>query len=116
MKKINFLCIALIAMIIISCASSKKADNNLPSWVKELSATFEKENSHSQILEYTYNNKTVYFVSFCYQCPDAIDAVYDKENNKLCEFGGFVGLNTCPDFDQKATNKKVVWRNKNFEY
>ena len=83
---------------------------------KRLISSFEKENVHAQILEYTYNEKKVYMISSCYQCPDAIDAVYDKENKRLCEFGGIDGRNTCPDFDQKATGKKIIWQNKNFQY
>ena len=104
------------AVILISCSSSKKADNDYPSWVKQTISSFEKDNAHAQILEYSYNEKTVYYISNCYQCPDAMDIVYDRENNKLCEFGGFAGRNTCPDFAQKATNKKIVWQNKNFHY
>lgn len=113
MKKIFLYCTAII---LISCSSSKKADNDYPLWVKQTISNFEKDNARAQIIQYSYNDKTVYLVSNCYHCPDAMDIVYDKDNNKVCEFGGIAGRNTCPDFDQKATNKKIVWQNKNFQY
>ena len=120
MKKI--LLIAFLAIIAGSCDQNKKTDQSpatkadYPQWVKEMMSSFEKENAHAEILQYTYNGKTVFMVSMCYQCPDAIDAVYDENNNVLCQFGGIDGRNTCPDFDQKASDKKIVWRNKNFQY
>ena len=116
MKKIFLYCFVIFLAIVVSCTSSKKADNNYPSWVKDLISSFEKENAHAQIKEYNYNGRPVYLISNCYLCPDAMDIVYDKENNKVCEFGGIAGRNTCPDFDQKASDKKIVWQNKNFEY
>ena len=116
MKRIFLFIAIFFAIVIFSCNSSKKASDGLPLWVRELRSSFEKDNAHAMIVEYSYKGKTVYLVSSCYQCPDAIDAVYDKDKNKLCEFGGIDGRNTCPDFAQQATNKKYIWQNKNFQY
>lgn len=81
-------------------------------WLKDMIAGFEKDMYHKQKIEqYTYKEKEAYMVHTCYQCPDAITYVYDKEKNVICEFGGFVGKNTCPDFEEKATDKKILYNN-----
>lgn len=81
-------------------------------WLKEMIAGFEKDTYHKQIIEqYTYKGKEVYMVHTCYQCPDAMTRVYDKEKNVICESGGFVGKDTCPDFEEKAIDKKILYNN-----
>jgi hypothetical protein len=116
MKKIILVIIIIFSTIFLGCNSSKKTNTTFPAWVNETISNFEKENDRAEISEYLYKGDTVYMVSYCYHCPDAIDAVYDKEGKKLCEFGGIDGRDTCPGFFEEATNKKVIWRNKKFKY
>ena len=35
--------------------------------------------------------------------------------NKVCEFGGIAGLNTCPNFETEATNKVVLFSDRHCE-
>lgn len=72
------------------------------SWVKALLEDFESSERKEQVILYKYNDNEVLLVNRCYQCPDAMTEVYDCEHNVICQFGGFAGTNTCPDFDQNA--------------
>ncbi len=109
-----------ILLLLANCKTNKMKDlkntatNPIEeiTWIKELIADFEKNKMHKQLIEqYTYNGKKVFMIHDCYQCPDALTYVYDKEKKVLCEFGGFIGKNTCPDFEEKATNKKILYQN-----
>ncbi len=40
-----------------------------------------------------------------------MDQVYNCQGQVICQFGGIAGLNTCPDFYDTATDKKVIWKN-----
>lgn len=84
-------------------------------WLKELKTTFDQRAgaAGSQIIQYTYEGECVYLIDDCYQCPDALNLVFDKDKNLLCEFGGIDGRDTCPGFLDNATNKIVLYSNIN---
>jgi len=112
--------IVVITLLLSNCKTNKmeqsKSEETNPveeiAWLKEMIVGFEKDTYHKQIIEqYTYKEKEVYMVHTCYQCPDAITYVYDKEKNVICESGGFVGKDTCSDFEEKATDKKILYNN-----
>jgi len=71
-------------------------------WIRELINSLEANENHSQIILYQYKFKTAFLVDPCHQCPDALAVVYDCDHNVICEFGGIAGLNTCPDFSNRA--------------
>lgn len=71
----------------------------------------EREDQKAQIIRYRYNNETVYLVDDCLGCADAMQIVYTCSGEEHCTFGGIAGLNTCPDFFEKATDRKVIWQN-----
>ena len=81
-------------------------------WLKEL---IEKENNTTdsnglEIVQYNYKDQTVFLVEDCIKnCSDGLAIVYDCEQNVLCEFGGIAGLNTCPDFEDNATEKRFYF-------
>ena len=86
-------------------------------WLKEL---IKKENDSTyndsinsnglEIIQYYYKDQTVFYIRDCIKnCNDALDIVYDCEKNVLCEFGGIAGVNTCPDFEEKAISKKILF-------
>ena len=87
-------------------------------WIKEL---IKKETDSTyndsiyisnglEIVQYNYKEQTVFLVEDCIKnCSDGLAIVYDCEQNVLCEFGGIAGLNTCPDFEANATNKKILF-------
>jgi len=81
------------------------------SWLKEVKENMSKRANPTggQIIQYTYQGECVFMIDNCFGCADNLLAVYDAEQNLLCEFGGIIGLNTCPDFDKEATNRKVIY-------
>lgn len=61
------------------------------------------------IVMYTYNEEKVFEVNSCPDCPDAGVLILNCSKEEVCFFGGIGGLNTCPDFNEKATNKTVIY-------
>ena len=64
----------------------------------------------SEIIQYIYKDQYVFYVDLCYQCPDGLIQVFNCEGEVICEFGGFGGLNTCPDFFESATDSTMLFR------
>lgn len=85
---------------------------NIP-WLKELKETFEQSSqaAGTRIVQYEYEGECVFLVDDCYGCADALQVVYNFDQEKICEFGGIDGRNTCPDFMEKATGKIILWHN-----
>ncbi|TGV03980.1 DUF6970 domain-containing protein [Flavivirga rizhaonensis] len=82
-------------------------------WLKEL---VNNPNPNGlEIIQYDYKQQTVFSINNCLNCADGFVIVYDCKKNKVCEFGGIAGINTCPDFDTKAINKKVLFTDRNCE-
>jgi len=80
------------------------------SWLKEKIESMEKAlDINAEIYTLTYNGNTVIEINDCLGCADAMTVVYDCAGNELCKFGGIAGFNTCPDFADKATNRKLYW-------
>jgi hypothetical protein len=82
-------------------------------WLKQIKTGLEQSAAagKAEIYEYTYKQQRVFSVNSCVGCSDSKTDVYNCGGNIMCEFGGIAGLNTCPDFDSQATNKKLLWKN-----
>lgn len=81
-------------------------------WLDEMIKTLEAQSGQqSEIIRYQYNGQVVYWVEPCKGCADSMQSVYSCTGEVLCTFGGIAGFNTCPDFFEKATDRKVVWQN-----
>lgn len=76
-------------------------------WLKELINN--TDSNGLEIIQYDYKEQTVFSINNCLNCTDNLIVIYDCERNKICEFGGIAGLNTCPDFDSEATNKTIIF-------
>lgn len=123
MKKI--LKLVFVFTLIISCNTDENLEkiNNCNtenpledlSWLKTKKESLDKAISATRvsIYQYTYNNESVFLIDDCMSCADALTNVYNCNGEKICEFGGIEGRNTCPDFQDKAINKKLLWRNYN---
>ncbi len=112
-----------ITLFIISCNKEEEiketcvVDNPIEElfWLKQIKTGLEQSASASkaEIYEYTYKQQRVFSVNSCVGCSDSKTDIYNCAGNVMCEFGGIAGLNTCPDFDTEATNKKLLWKNHN---
>jgi hypothetical protein len=65
----------------------------------------------SSIIQYTFNLAVVFEVTICSQIADAQTLVYNYTGEVICTFGGIAGVNTCPYFYRKVTNKIILWEN-----
>ncbi len=113
--------VLIVTLFFLSCTSDnedpKTCGTNNPlediAWLKELKENVEMSASPAKAVftQYTYNNETVFSIDTCADCADNLITVYNCEKEVICMFGGIGGLNTCPDFEQKATNKLILWEN-----
>ena len=115
--KISKTILLLLLLVLTQCdkpidpAICPDAENR--DWYKELISQY-KPWSHLkvEIYSYTYNSQMVISVQTVEPtCCDFMDVVYDCAGNVICQFGGFAGLNTCPDFADSATDKKLIFKN-----
>lgn len=79
-------------------------------WLQTIIQNANQNTSKAEVIRYRYNNQTVYYINTCLDCADSMAQVYTCAGDVICQFGGIAGLNTCPDFADKATGKKVIWK------
>jgi len=118
MKKIQYLVIVLALSMIAGTCENKQdkvcnTDNPLEEidWLKQMKMAFDMDMSmaREQIIQYRYENKDVFMIVRCVGCPNSQIEVYDCEKNLICQFGGDSNEKPCPDFEKKATDKKVLY-------
>ena len=86
----------------------------LPQWLTSLIndlSTDPVANPPAQIIQYQYNNATVYYLTP--RCCDIMGVLYDMDGHILCHpDGGIVGRGDgkCPDFHRTKTQERVIWR------
>ncbi len=115
----NILLTILSAFLILSSTCNKEDIDtcNTPNpltdlaWLKQIKETFDKDMSASRqkIDLYLYNEKSVFKIIDCADCADGMETIYNCAGQKICEFGGIAGLNTCPDFQDKAKFVKNMY-------
>lgn len=108
-----------IFIVCIGCSQKKEKtktqENPIENikWIKEYIDKTKESPFPTKVIitQYTYNKETVYLVNGCYKCSDEVSYLYNRKNEKLCTFGGMVAnSNNCPNFFDKAANKKVLWK------
>mgnify|MGYP000188359928 CR=1 FL=1 len=82
-------------------------------WLKKIKTGFEQSASPSKkrITQYFYKNNVAFMINECVGCADNLVTVYNCYGKVICQFGGINGLNTCPDFEEDASNKLIIWEN-----
>jgi hypothetical protein len=79
--------------------------------VKKIKTNAEQnEMDTAEIYFCIYDNKEGFLIDLCVQCPDALTTFYDCEGNIVCEFGGYLGTNTCPNFEEKTSKRALIWK------
>jgi hypothetical protein len=61
-----------------------------------------------------YDTTEGFLVDICFQCADDLVYYYDCNGNTICEFGGYSGLNTCPDFEDKLYDIELIFVDSTF--
>lgn len=80
-------------------------------WLRELLTARGNNSTELDIYAYDYKGQQVFVVNDCHGCADAMTIAYDCNGNTVCQWGGLIGANTCPDFEEEATNKLLIYKN-----
>ncbi|HNZ81627.1 MAG: DUF6970 domain-containing protein [Bacteroidales bacterium] len=81
-------------------------------WLKQLVNDNKENEVRAEIYKCIYDSTEGFIIDLCVQCPDGLVEFRDCTGNILCEFGGFDGRVTCPDFELKIIKKELIWTNK----
>lgn len=109
----NKLCV-LFCFFLFASGCSQSTEPEVPDWVNDLISEYKSQpvgNPPQSIWQYTYNNQIVFYVPP--QCCDQFSILYDEEGNEICApDGGLTGNGDgrCPDFFEKRTNEKLIWK------
>ena len=82
-----------------------------PVWLTTIISNTKQNENKGEVIQYQYNGQTVFWINICIECADSMSDVYNCAGEPKCQFGGIAGFNTCPDFQDKATGKKIIWAN-----
>ncbi|MFY7670644.1 DUF6970 domain-containing protein [Tenacibaculum sp. MEBiC06402] len=111
--------VLVFSLILMMSCEPQKASSNKENplediaWIKEYIENTEKSPfpTKAKITQYKFNGEVVYLVNGCVDCTDAPSILYNKKKEQLCVFGGLIAnSNNCPDFLDKASDKKVIWK------
>jgi len=103
----------LIALLAWSC-ESLDLPKELPSCIED---QIKSEVKHSPVREpdkasvkaYLYNDEKVYIFDPGSGYADWLYTAYNSDCEVICQFGGLAGMNTCPDFNEKAEYLGLIW-------
>ena len=117
MKK-YFLIPMLLGLLLFSMCKSKiiiepkveiEKNNEIPACIEEGINT--ESTWTDQVWQYQYNGQTVYFI--LQKCCDHYNYLLDENCNSLCAPSGSItgnGDGRCPDFFDKRTDGKLIWK------
>lgn len=119
MKIYNSIIVVVLVFFIAGTSCNKEnkqvSDSGNPltelEWLKNIKQDLEisAKATGAQIIQYTYNQNTVFWIDGCHSCDDNLIEIYNYEGEVICEIGGIAGLNTCPDFLDTATDSTMLW-------
>lgn len=111
MKKLCIL--LLISWLTFSC-ENLDIPSGLPSCIEdqiksELMNHQVRSPKKSQVKAYLYLGEKVFIYDPGSGYTDWLYTAINQECEVICEFGGFAGLNTCPDFNEQAEYLGIIW-------
>lgn len=79
-------------------------------WLSDIKFNYEANQNPigNKIVQYIYNDECVYLTG-TETCCDQLIEVYNTQGEVICKFGGIAGFNTCPDFYDSVTDKRVLY-------
>jgi len=110
----------VLLFFVLMCSAFQCENNSFPdesayctdtAWLQTIIKNAQQNSSKAEVIRYLYNGQTVYYINTCIDCADGMAQVYTCSGEVICQFGGIAGFNTCPDFNDTATEKKVIWKN-----
>lgn len=121
MRKTVIITFALVSLL-ASCNTANLTENEElnakishacsdRTWLDQEIALLKSLNTTARLTQYTYQHEVVFMVETCLECVDSMTTVYTCDGTAICLFGGIAGFNTCPNFVETATDKKIIWHN-----
>ncbi|WP_286757061.1 hypothetical protein [Roseivirga sp. UBA838] len=103
-----------LLLLALSC-DNKGIPVDLPSCIQDQIKTVALNSNvrspeRASVEAYLYNGQRVYVFNPGSGYADWLYTFYNEDCQVVCESGGFAGVNTCPDFNEKAEFLGVVWR------
>ena len=99
----------------VSCAEDHLATycpaNDGDDWLSEMIRDFKRSDQKASIYYYEYKGQPVFAVDSCVGCADAMTTVYNCDKGVVCQFGGIAGMNTCPDWEDEASDERLIYKN-----
>ena len=103
--------LAMLGLLVMACSSGPKTD---PYWRACFDRSGLKELGDklpgNEIYAFKYKGQVVFLVGGCDNCSDSMGQLYTCDGQVICLFGGIAGLNTCPDFNDTATDQVLIWK------
>lgn len=112
MKKL--IIIFLVSFLVFGC-ENLDIPSGLPECIEDQIKSELKNNevrmpNKASVKAFIYNGEKVYIFDPGSGYADWLFTAYNEECDIVCEFGGFAGLNTCPDFDINSEYLGVIWQ------
>lgn len=103
----------ILCLFILGC-EGLDLPSELPSCIEDQIKSEVQNNpvrnpNKASVKAYRYDNETVYIFDPGSGYADWLYTAYNSKCEVVCEFGGFAGVNTCSDFDEKAQYLGVIW-------
>lgn len=103
----------LVCLIVMSC-EGLDIPGELPSCIEdqikaEVKNSDVREPQKAKVEAYLYKGEKVYIFDPGSGYADWLYTAYNSDCEVICQFGGFAGMNTCPDFNEHSEYLGVVW-------
>jgi len=110
MNKVKITLLSVVVLLCISCEKSDDSKVEYPACLQS-SIDFILRSApiipREKIKKYLYNGEEVFLIDTFISDVPAVVVTWDCVT--ICEFGGVLGGNTCPDFHENAIFIKTVW-------
>lgn len=121
--KYTFIIAIILLMYILSCDNENNQNEpiskicnttdpiNELNWLNEMvNIPQDRKIGRMEVYKCIYDSIEGFIVDQCVDCPDFITYFYDCDGNIICEFGGYDGRITCPDFSKKVTSQVLIYK------
>ena len=105
---------SLIVMLVLMSCEGLDLPGDLPSCIEdqikaEVRNSQVREPNKASVEAYLYQGEKVYIFDPGSGYADWLFTAYNTKCEVICQFGGFAGMNTCPDFTENAEYLGLVW-------
>lgn len=106
--------ILVLCLVIHGCNSDelqicKGIDNQ--NWLTSLIDQHRESTERVEFHSYVYRSRLVIAMEIVDNPCDVRNVIYDCSGKIICQLGCVGMINTCPDFSEEATNKKLIFKN-----